>query len=231
MIDSLVNEVVVSDHSIDEVVTHQPIGTREAIELALRRVGDLDVSTRWTDAELYGRTPADPIPTDPDWAGATILTDRQVVHTNATPEALFAEVCALGGGRGWLVGPWLWAVRGWLDRLVGGVGMRRGRRHPAELRVGDVVDFWRVEALEPARLLRLRAEMRLPGDAWLEWLITPEPSGVLFVQRAVFRPRGLFGRLYWYSVAPFHRFIFGPLALGIEQQASTTVTGSLVRAT
>lgn len=89
MIDSLVNEVVVSDHAIDEVVAHQPIGCREAIELALRRVRDLDVSTRWTDAGLFGRTPADPIPTDPEWAGATILTDRQVVHTSVTAEALF----------------------------------------------------------------------------------------------------------------------------------------------
>jgi uncharacterized protein YbjT (DUF2867 family) len=222
LIDSLVNEVVAYDHSIDEVVPHHPIGCREAIELALRRVGDVDVSTHWTDAELYGRTPADPISTDPDWAGATILTDRQVVHTNATSEALYREVCALGGDRGWLVGNWLWALRGWLDRLVGGVGMRRGRRHPTDLRVGDVVDFWRVEALEPSRLLRLRAEMRLPGDAWLEWSITPEPEpeGVLFVQRALFRPRGLFGRAYWYAVAPFHRFIFRPLALSIEQYAT-----------
>lgn len=205
----LIDSLVVSDHAIDEVVAHQPIGCREAIELALRRVGALDVSTRWTDAELYGRMPADPIPTDPDWTGATIFGDRQVVHTNATPEAPFGEVCALSGGRGWPLGTWLWALHGWLDRMVGGVGMRRGRRHPTDLRVDDVVDFWRVETLEPGRLLRLRAEIRVPGDAWLEWSITPEPDGVLFVQRAVFRPRGLFGRVYWYSVAPFHRFIFG----------------------
>lgn len=108
--------------------------------------------------------------------------------------------------------------------------MRQGRRHPTDLRVGDVVDFWRVEALEPGRLLRLRAEMRVPGDAWLEWSITPEPDGVLFVQRAEFRPRGLSGRVYWYSVAPFHRFIFGRLALGIEQHAAKALTGSLERA-
>ena len=100
--------------------------------------------------------------------------------------------------------------------------MRRGRRHPTELRVGDVVDFWRVEATEPSRLLRLRAEMRLPGDAWLEWSITPEPDrdGALLVQRAQFRPRGLFGRAYWYAVAPFHRFIFGPLARRLAQRAA-----------
>ncbi len=223
LIDSLVNEVVVRDHAIDQVAPHYPIGCRQAIELALRRVGELDRSTRWTDAELHGRTPADPMPADPDWAGAPLLTDLKVIHTPASPEALYGEVCALGGERGWLVGIRLWALRGWLDRLVGGVGMRRGRRHPTELRVGDVVDFWRVEALEPSRLVRLRAEMRLPGDAWLDWSMMPEPGGdgSRFVQRAVFRPRGLAGRAYWYAVAPFHRFIFGPLARRIEMRATT----------
>jgi len=221
LIDSLVNEVVVNDHTIDRVVPHEPIGCREAIELALRRIGDVDVSTRWTDAELYGRTPADPMPADPDWAGATILADVQTIHTNATRDVLYREVCGLGGDRGWLVGNWLWTVRGGIDRIVGGVGMRRGRRHPTELRVGDVVDFWRVEALEPQRLLRLRAEMLLPGDAWLEWTITPDTGTgeTVFVQRALFRPRGLLGRAYWYAVAPFHRFIFGPLIRGIEREA------------
>jgi uncharacterized protein YbjT (DUF2867 family) len=221
LIDSLVNEVVVHDDAIEAVVPHHPVGCRDAIELALRRVGELDVSTRWTDAELYGRTPADPLPTDPSWAGATVLVDRQVLHTTATPDALYHEVCALGGERGWLVGERLWEARGWMDRIVGGVGMRRGRRHPTELRVGDVIDFWRVEALEPAHLVRLRAEMRLPGDAWLEWSITVDPAHdrTRFEQRAVFRPRGLLGRAYWYAVAPFHRFIFRPLVLRLDQLA------------
>ncbi len=220
LVDSLVNEVVVHDHSIDEVVAHRPIGCREAMELALRRVGDLEVSTRWTDAELYGRTPADPIPTDPGWAGARILADVQRVATPAPPERLFAEVCALGGDRGWLVGRSLWVLRGALDRLTGGVGLRRGRRDPRELRVGDVVDFWRVEALEAPSLLRLRAEMRLPGDAWLEWRIAPDATGgATLEQRALFRPRGLWGRAYWYGVAPFHRFIFGPLARRLAAEA------------
>ena len=222
LIDSLVNEVVVHDHAIDQVVPHRPVSCLEAIELALRRVGDFEVTTRWTDAELYGRTPADPMPTDPEWAGVTFLTDREIIRTPAAPDALYREVCALGGDRGWLAGKWLWSVRGWIDRLVGGVGMRRGRRHPTELRVGDVVDFWRVEALEPSRLVRLRAEMRLPGDAWLEWSITPDPErgDIVFTQRAVFRPRGLFGRAYWYAVAPFHGFIFGPMARKLVAQAT-----------
>ena len=173
LIDSLVNEVVVHDHSIDDVVPHQPIGCREAIELALQRVGELEVS-RWTDAELYGRSPADPIPTDPDWAGATVLVDRKVVHTAASPDAVYAVISGLGGTKGWLSGRWLWIIRGWLDLLAGGVGMRRGRRDPTDLRVGDVVDFWRVEALERGKLVRLRAEMKLPGDAWIEWSIERE---------------------------------------------------------
>ncbi len=195
------------------------LGIRDAIELALQRVGEIDVSTRWADAELYGRSPADPIPTDPGWAGATVLVDRQVVNTGATPQALYREICTLGGERGWLVGDWLWTIRGWLDRLAGGVGVRRGRGHPVELRVGDVVDFWRVEALAPSQLVRLRAEMRLPGDAWLEWSIESGPSTATLVQRAMFRPRGLWGRVYWYAVAPFHRFVFGPLARRIAEQA------------
>jgi hypothetical protein len=221
LIDSLVNEVIVHDHSVDLVVQHRPVSCLEAIELAMRRVGDFEVTTRWTDAELYGRTPADPMPSDPEWAGVTFLTDRQVVRTLAAPEALYREACSLGGDKGWLAGNWLWTVRGWMDRAVGGVGLRRGRRHPTDLRVGDVVDFWRVEALEPSRLLRLRAEMRLPGDAWLEWSINPAAGGAQaeLVQRAVFRPRGLMGRAYWYSVAPFHRFIFGPLARRIADHA------------
>jgi uncharacterized protein YbjT (DUF2867 family) len=232
LVDSLVNEVVVRSDAIDAVVPRDPIGSREAIELALQRVNELDVATRWTDAERRGRSPADPMPTDPDWAGATVLVDHQTVRTSAAPDAVYRVITALGGDGGWLVGGWLWTVRGWLDLLVGGAGMRRGRRHPADLRVGDVVDFWRVEALEPGRLVRLRAEMRLPGDAWLEWSIDGDPAGTTLVQRALFRPRGLWGRVYWYGIAPFHRFIFRPLAqrIGIaaaEMQADGDVTSVL----
>jgi uncharacterized protein YbjT (DUF2867 family) len=218
LINSLVNEVVVRDRTIDRILPHRPIGCRDAIELALRRVGELGVT-----AGGDGRTAADSVATDPDWAGATVLTDVKVVETSAAPAALYREVCALGGERGWLVGNWLWVLRGLVDLLVGGVGMRRGRHHRTELRVGDVVDLWRVEALDPGRLLRLRAEMRLPGDAWLEWSITPEHDGSRLVQRALFHPRGLLGRAYWYAVVPFHRFIFGPLARQIARHAEAAV--------
>jgi len=108
-----------------------------------------------------------------------------------------------------------------MDSALGGAGMRRGRRHPTELRVGDVVDFWRVESYEPGRLLRLRAEMRVPGRAWLEWEVTPVERGTRLEQRASFQPRGLWGRAYWYSVAPFHRFIFKPLAKRLAREAES----------
>jgi hypothetical protein len=225
LIDSLVNEVVVLRHGIERVVPHTPISCRAAIDLALRRTGTSGAPTHWTDAERNGRTPADPMPSDPEWAGATVFVDDQTVDTAATPEAVFAEVCALGGERGWLAGNWLWAVRGWMDYAVGGVGLRRGRRHPTDLRAGDVVDFWRVEAIESPRLLRLRAEMRLPGDAWLEWNIEPKGTETTVRQRAVFRPRGLMGRAYWYAVAPFHRFVFGPLLRRIAARAVSRCAG------
>ena len=222
LIDSLVNEVVVRDDTIRSIVPFTPIDARESIRRALTRVRDLDVSTRWTDAELFGRTPAEPMPNDPSWAGGVVFSDHQRVEAEVDPDVLFAEVTRLGGERGWLVGNWLWSIRGVLDLLFGGVGMRRGRRHPTDLRTGDVVDFWRVEAVEPGRLLRLRAEMRLPGEAWLEWEITPTATGARLDQRARFQPRGLWGRAYWYGVAPFHRFIFRPLARRLAHEAALT---------
>lgn len=221
LIDGLVNEVVVNDHSIDTAVTHQPMGCREAIELALRHAGDFDESTTLLSDKPLNYPPADATPTDPTWARAVMFTDIQIVRAHTSPAALYREICSLGGKRGWLAGNWFWTIRGWLDRLVGGPGMRRGRLHPSKVHVGDIVDFWRVEALEAPHMLRLRAEMRVPGDAWLEWSITPDPEyhGVQLTQRAVFHPRGLGGRLYWYALSPFHRFIFRPLALRLAHRA------------
>jgi hypothetical protein len=219
LIDSLVNEVVVHDPAITRIVPRQLLSYREAVEVALRKLLDLEVSTTWADAELRGRTPADPIPADPEWSGGTVYRDVQVVESAADASAVFAAVQGIGGERGWLVGEWLWRVRGLLDRLVGGVGLRRGRRHPDQLRVGEPLDFWRVEQLQPDRLLRLRAEMRLPGEAWLEWKVTPGDPGCTLEQRALFHPRGLWGRAYWYAVAPFHHFVFRPMAQRLVETA------------
>ncbi len=221
LVESLVNEVVVTDHSIDLFTDRRAMTFREALELALRRVEDIDVRTRWSDATLPGRTPADPLPSDPDWSGGTILFDEQTAVSSAPASEVFATITAVGGDRGWYVADALWTVRGWADKLVGGPGMRRGRRHPDQLRVGDALDFWRVEAHEPPHLLRLRAEMHLPGEAWLEWVVEESggegdadraDTGCLVRQRAIFVPRGLLGRLYWYVMAPFHRIIFRRMA-------------------
>lgn len=211
LIDSLVHDVVVRESSIGEIVPAPETPFREAVELALRRVHDLDVRTAWTDAERRA-SPADPQPTDPSWAGGTILEDRRVVVTAAPPEAVFRAVSGIGGERGWYSASWLWTLRGALDLLVGGTGPRRGRRHPDRLRLGDVVDAWRVDRLETGRLLRLRTEMRMPGCAWLEWQVYPERQGSRLEQRARFAPRGLLGRAYWYALAPVHAVMFRRMA-------------------
>ena len=212
LVESLVNEVVVGDHPASAVIDHQPMPFRHAVELAVQRDADLQVLTRWSDATLPGRTPADPMPTDPDWAGGSLLRDEQTATTDASAGALFRVVSGIGGTRGWYVTPLLWRLRGWADKAVGGVGLRRGRRNPDLLGVGDAVDFWRVEAVEPDRRILLRAEMRLPGEAWLEWVIEPEGAGSRLTQRAIFYPRGLLGRAYWYALIPFHALIFRQLA-------------------
>ena len=217
LIDSLVNEVVVRDPALQQVMPHEPLALREALELAVRRVEDLKVPSRWSDATLPGRTPADPMPTDPDWAGGTLLSDEQQALSDASPEELFRTVTGIGGQRGWYVAEWLWSIRGSIDVLLGGVGMRRGRRHPDDLVEGDALDFWRVEAIDAPTLLRLRAEMLTPGDAWLEWRIEPDGAGSVLHQRALFHPKGLPGRLYWYALIPFHALIFKRLCTRLAE--------------
>ncbi|MEU9375086.1 SDR family oxidoreductase [Streptomyces sp. NPDC048255] len=176
--ESLRHEVVCAEHDIARYVPDPPgapIGFDEALALALRRVREADVTTRWSSASLPG-APSDPLPTDPDWAGGSLYTDRRERAVDASPAALWRVVEGIGGENGWYSFPLAWAVRGWLDRLVGGAGIRRGRRDAARLRVGDSLDFWRVEEIQPGRLLRLRAEMRLPGLAWLEMYVDPGPD-------------------------------------------------------
>jgi uncharacterized protein YbjT (DUF2867 family) len=219
LVESLINEVVVT-RPAEPLADHPaPMPFRRALELALERSADLQVSTRWSDATLSGQTPADPLPTDPDWAGGSLLSDDQSITTPAPPAAVFAAVSGIGGDRGWYVTPFLWQARGWMDKLVGGVGMRRGRRHPDDLWVGDALDFWRVEAVEPSALVRLRAEMKLPGEAWLQWTIEPAGTGSELRQQAIFYPRGLLGRLYWYVLIPFHAVIFARMCAKIGQAA------------
>ncbi|CAB4896856.1 unannotated protein [freshwater metagenome] len=219
LIESLVNDVIVTGDAAAEVMPIEQLSYREAVELALGRSIRGDVPTSWAHAELGGRPPAEPQPTDPAWSGGTVNLDQRERHVAATPAELFQVVCSIGGRQGWYAGDPLWSLRGLLDSLIGGVGMRRGRLHPHQLSVGDPLDFWRVESLVPDSLLRLRAEMRLPGDAWLQWQIEPDGAGATITQTARFHPRGLLGRLYWIAVAPFHRFIFPGLLGGIAADA------------
>jgi hypothetical protein len=148
-----------------------------------------------------------------------MLLDRRRRRVNAAPVQVFDAICTLGGEEGWPAGNALWQLRGIMDRMVGGMGMRRGRRHQRDLRVGDPVDFWRVEALEVPHLLRLRAEMKLPGRAWLQFEVLPDPAGSRVEQTAFFEPRGIPGYLYWLAVLPFHRFVFPGLIDALKKQA------------
>ena len=213
LVDSLINDVVVSpERDIRRMVDHAPLTLDRAIERALAVVGDLKIKTSWMDSAPTS-TPASPMPQDPDWAGGTIYENTQEVNTTASPEALFASISGVGGERGWYAANILWTLRGWLDKLIGGVGMRRGRRHPDELRVGDALDFFRVEAYEPSSLLRLRAEMKVPGGAWVEWRVISEDDGQTRLrQLARFTPRGVSGRLYWWVLLPIHKVIWKQLA-------------------
>jgi hypothetical protein len=213
--EGLRNRVVCRDDQAARLMPQPLLSAREAIGLALAQERRGEVPTVWTDAG--------PVPGDPDWAGGKVFVDRREVPVEAPAAALFRAVCRLGGRQGWYGADWLWAVRGALDHLVGGPGLRRGRRDPHRLGYGDAVDFWRVSAVEADRRLALRAEMRLPGEALLEFSIEPagQPGRCRLVQTATFRPRGLVGLAYWYTVLPLHRIVFGRMLQGIRRTAET----------
>ena len=222
LVNSLVNEVIVRDDAILALCPGPRLSYRDAVGRALQRTRAHAVTTRWTSADR--EAVAGPLPTDPEWSGGAVLSDVRERTVNAPADVVHQVVCGIGGDRGWYASDWLWEVRGFLDQLVGGPGMRRGRRDPEQLRVGDAVDFWRVQVVEPDALLRLRAEMRLPGVASLEWRIEPLARAAggprcRLVQIATFVPRGLWGRIYWYSVAPFHRLVFPGLIDGLGADA------------
>jgi hypothetical protein len=178
-----------------------------------------EVETSWRDAQLVG-APADPLPSDPEWSGHTVYTDERVVQCTADAESLWRVMESVGGANGWYSLPMAWAARGWLDKLVGGVGLRRGRRDPDHLVTGDALDFWRVESMQKGTSLRLRAEMKLPGRAWLEFRVERAPDGASTLhQRAIFFPHGLGGRLYWLAVMPFHGIVFEGMANAMAKKA------------
>ncbi|MFC5926535.1 SDR family oxidoreductase [Micromonospora vulcania] len=225
LVESLIQEAIAHEHDIARYVPDPPdglTGFEPAVALALAKVRDAQVETRWSNAS-GPYAPAEPLPTDPDWSGGTAYTDIRERAVDASPAALWRIIEGVGGEHGWYSFPLAWSIRGWLDRLVGGVGLRRGRRDPHHLQVGEALDFWRVEEIVPGELLRLRAEMRLPGRAWLEMRAVPTDDGrSRYQQRAVFLPRGLFGHAYWGSVAPFHAVVFGGMARNIARNAEQT---------
>jgi uncharacterized protein YbjT (DUF2867 family) len=210
LVESLQNDCVMQNHDIDTLIPPPPGGLtpyRRAVSLALGLVDADRVETSWLDAKLP-QAPSDPLPSDPDWAGRTVFTDERSKASSASVDALWSVIAGIGGENGWYSTPVLWAIRGWVDRLIGGVGLARGRRSRSRVAVGDAIDFWRVEACEEGRLLRLRAEMKLPGHAGLELRSEPDGSGARYTQRAVFFPKGLAGRLYWWAIVPFHGMVF-----------------------
>jgi uncharacterized protein YbjT (DUF2867 family) len=224
LIESLRNSVVAREHAIETLVPFALIGFDEAVALALQRSATGAVATRWSGADWPG-APSGPMPTDPEWAGGSVYRDERAALIRAAADEQWAAIEGIGGDHGWYSFPLAWAVRGLLDRLAGGVGLRRGRRHPDRLAVGEPVDFWRVEALERGGLLRLRAEMKLPGDAWLEFRLEPGPDGggIMLHQRALFVPRGLAGHLYWWAVWPFHGIVFGSMLRNLIRGPATVV--------
>ena len=222
LIESLVHEATCSEHDIDSYLPRPEGGTtgyRRAVWLALRKISRAEVETRWSDASAT-QAPADPLPSDPDWSGGSAYVRNRVHETTLPPARVWEVIESIGGDHGWYSFPLAWAVRGWIDRLAGGVGLRRGRRDSLRLRTGEALDWWRVEKLEDGRLLRLRAEMKLPGQAWLELsVISEEPHGSRYRQRAVFVPRGLAGHAYWWAIAPFHDLVFEGMARNILAKA------------
>ncbi len=194
LVESLRNTVVCREHDIADHVPDPPdglIGFDDAVRLALVRIRDADVATHWSNASVAG-VPSDPMPTDPDWAQGTLYVDERSRRVDAPAGVLWGVIEGIGGTSGWYSWSWAWTVRGWIDRLFGGPGLRRGRRSPTDLRLGDALDFWRVEDIVDGELLRLRAEMRVPGRAWLDLgIIHDDDDGTLFHQRAVFAPKGL----------------------------------------
>jgi uncharacterized protein YbjT (DUF2867 family) len=217
LVESLRTEVVVRDDRARREFSVRPLGYLESVRLALSRVASDEVETTWASS-LASLSPE--APTGRQLARHEgMLLERHRTRVEASAERVFEVICALGGDDGWPAGNALWQLRGLIDRVCGGVGMRRGRRHPRELCVGEPLDFWRVEALEPPHLLRLRAEMKLPGTAWLQFEVLPDEHGARVEQTAFFEPRGLPGYLYWYTVLPFHRFIFPGLLRAVRERA------------
>jgi hypothetical protein len=215
LVESLKNPTLVSNNLAHTTFAIGPRPLKDAIARALVNEDHEFAETRWSDALSSAGEPR-------VWGGERFgsrLVDSRTVTVAVAPEQAFAPIRRIGGKTGWYYGNWLWSVRGFLDLLIGGVGVRRGRRNPESVQVGDPLDFWRVEVYEPPKRLRLHAEMKLPGRAWLEFEVTPCEQGSEIRQTAIFDPLGLLGLLYWYGIYPLHQFVFAGMLRNIARAA------------
>jgi uncharacterized protein YbjT (DUF2867 family) len=217
LIEGLRAELIVRDEAAKKLFPQiKPIDFRTAVHLALGRIQRDNVETSWSDALVT--VAGDIKPYKFRVEDGMFIETRQIL-LDLAPETVYRSYTGVGGERGWMYMDWAWGMRGWMDKAVGGVGLRRGRRHPDEVHTGQSLDFWRVEEVEPNHFLRLRAEMKLPGKAWLEFKSELQNGKTLFTVTAYFAPRGLFGFLYWYAMWLPHRFIFDGLANRLASRA------------
>lgn len=215
LVESLRNPTLISNNLAAKTFPVRPRSLREAITRALANEDREFAETSWSDALSSAGASR-------DWGGTRFgsrLVDSRTITVTVPPEQAFAPIRRIGGRTGWYYGNWLWSLRGFMDLIVGGVGVRRGRRDPENLHVGDPLDFWRVEAYDRPRRLRLHAEMKLPGRAWLEFEVTPCEQGSSIRQTAIFDPLGLAGLVYWYGIYPLHQFVFAGMLRNLGRAA------------
>jgi len=212
--EGLRNRLVCRTDDATRLMPHACLTVRQAIDASLEKIHAHEVETSWSDAGV--------MPGDPHWAGGTVFVDRRKAVANAAVSEVWTAVCSLGGETGYFGTDWMWRIRGAMDRLVGGPGLRRGRRDAQDLRLGDSLDFWRVSALDAPNRLELVAEMKLPGIATLTFEIEPADAGTQstrLTMTARFRPRGLFGLVYWHTVVPMHGIVFSRMLRGLVREA------------
>ena len=217
LVEGLRNEAVVhSDVAADLFPDIKPMDYLSTVQIALSRLNSREVETRWTDALTSSHRVEKPV----EFAvHEGMFIERRQLDVKANPNKIYQIIKKLGGEQGWLYFDWLWEIRGWIDRLFGGVGLRRGRRDPHDLRVGDALDFWRVEYLDEDRSLQLRSEMITPGDAWLHFDLEQTGDHTKLYQTAYFAPKGLLGLLYWYILYPVHSIVFSGMIHAIGKKA------------